>query len=146
MTKGRQINGNRRVRAGLILVTIGVLLVVLGLEPGMFGLDRSPVVGFVQISVFLLGLALVCFGGYISFSVQWIGRERTIAADIGLRLVSTGYIMAVTSGLADVFGFGTQPWPAIPLFGPLQVLGVTIAEGFIAVGFILMIAPRVKRS
>lgn len=146
MTKGKPINGNRRVRVGLILVTIGVFLVVLGLEPGMFGLDRSPVVGFVQISVFLLGLALVCFGGYISFSVQWIGRERTIAADIGLRLVSTGYIMAVTSGLADVFGFGTQPWPVIPLFGPLQVLGVTIAEGFIAVGFILMIAPRVKRS
>lgn len=145
MMKSKPINGSRRVRVGLVLVACGVFLVLLGLEPGMFGLDRSPVVGFVQISVFLLGLALVCFGGYISFSMRWIGRERTIAADIGLRLVSTGYVMAVTSGLADVFGFGTQPWPVIPLFGPLQVLGVTIAEGFIALGFLLMIIPGKER-
>lgn len=146
MAKNKSINGTRRVRTGLWMVGFGVFFVLLGLEPELFNLDRSPVVGFVQLTVFLIGLALICVGGYLSFSVQWVGKERSIAADIGIRLVSTGYVIAVTSGLADVFGFGTQPWPRVPLFGPLQVVGVTVGEAFIAIGFLLMIAPRVSRS
>ena len=142
MTEGKPNNGTRRVRTGLWMVGIGLFFVVLGLEPGVFGLDRSPVVGFVQITVFLVGLALICLGGFICFSVHWAGKERTIAADIGLRLVSTGYVIAVTSGLADIFGFGTQPWPQIPLLGPLQVRGVMVGEAFIIVGFLMMITPR----
>jgi hypothetical protein len=145
VTKDSSINGTRRVRAGLWMVGFGLFFVLLGLEPGLFGLDRSPVVGFVQITVFLLGLALICLGGFLSFSVHWAGKERTIAADIGLRLVSTGYVVTVTSGLADIFGFGTQPWPLIPLFGPLQARGVMVGEAFIIVGFLLMIAPRSRR-
>jgi hypothetical protein len=38
----------------------------------------------------------------------WFGHEKTILADIGLRLVSTGLVIAVISGMADA-GFGSQP-------------------------------------
>jgi hypothetical protein len=145
VTKVNSINGTRRVQTGLWMVGFGLFFVLLGLEPDLFGLDRSPVVGFVQITVFLVGLALICMGGVLGFSIHWAGKERTIAADIGLRLVSTGYVVAVTSGLADIFGFGTQPWPRIPLFGPLQARGVMVGEAFIVVGFLLMIAPRARR-
>ncbi len=84
-----------RVRIGLILTLIGLIVFLIGSRPGVFGLDRSPVIGFVQIAVFLVGLALICDGGYISLMALWKGRSPSIAADIGLRMVSTGYVVSV---------------------------------------------------
>ena len=109
------------------------------MDPGIFGLDRSPVTGFVQIAVFLIGLALMCIGGYFGLNALWNGEEKTISADIGLRLVATGYVVAVASGMADIFGFGNHPFPNIPYFGPWQAVGVMIGEATIALGFILLV-------
>ena len=134
-----------RIRVGLAIVILGLLIFMLGVSPGLFGLDRSPVVGFVQISVFLVGLAIICLGGYITLNTLWNGKEKTIAADIGFRLVSTGYVLSVASGMADIFGFGAQPLPQIPYFGPWQALGVIIGEVFITIGF-LMLVPYPKKS
>ena len=128
-----------RIRLGLIVVILGLLVFVIGANPALFGLDRSPVVGFVQIAVFLTGLAMICLGGYISLNALWNGVEKTIAADIGFRLVSTGYVIAVASGMADVFGFGRHRFPSVPYFGPVQALGVMVGELVIIVGFLLLI-------
>ncbi len=128
-----------RVRFGLIVVILGVLVFSLGADPSLFGLDRSPIVGFVQIAVFLVGLAMICLGGYVTLNTLWNGQEKTIAADIGYRLVSTGYVIAVACGMADVFGFGSQPFPYIPYFGPWQASGVMIGELIIIVGFLLLV-------
>ncbi|HZD55761.1 MAG TPA: hypothetical protein VE136_03505 [Anaerolineales bacterium] len=141
----RLTNGRFRVRTGLILVSIGFLTFLLGASPALFGLDRSPVVGFVQISVFLVGLAIICVGGYICLNGLWNGDPKTIPADIGLRLVSTGYVIAFVSGMADIFGFGSQSFPDLPYFGPWQARGVTLGEAVIAVGFLLLIPPRHRR-
>lgn len=132
-------NGRFRIRLGLILVVVGLVIFLIGAVPGLFNLDRSPVVGFVQIAIFLIGLAFICLGGYIIMNALWNDRPKTILADIGLRLVSTGYVIAVVSGMADVFGFGSQLSPEIPYYGPYQALGVLIGEGVIALGFISMI-------
>ena len=128
-----------RVRIGLSLTLTGFLVFLLGARPSIFGLDRSPVVGFVQIAVFLIGLAIICIGGYISLMALWKDQTPSIAADIGLRLVSTGYVAAVFTGMADVFGFGSNPLPEVPNFGEWQAVGVVISEGVIAVGFLLLI-------
>jgi hypothetical protein len=135
-------NGRRRSIAGIIIAIVGFAIFILGTSPELFGLDRSPVIGFVQITVFLIGLAIICIGGYLSLTAMWNGEPRTIAADIGLRLVATGYVIAVVSGMADVFGFGSQPWPQIPTFGRWQSRGVLIGEAIIAIGFLLLIPPR----
>lgn len=133
---------NRWSIAGMIITVVGFITFLIGTSPELFGLDRSPVIGFVQITVFLIGLAIICIGGYISLLSMWNGRPRTISADIGLRLIATGYVMAVASGMADVFGFGSQPWPLIPSFGRWQSRGVLIGEAIIAIGFLLMLPPR----
>lgn len=130
-----------RVRFGLGFLLLGLLLFVLGVKPGWFGMDRSPVVGFIQIAVFLIGLAFICMGGYMALNALWNGSEKTIAADIGFRLISTGYVISVTSGMADVFGFGNQPFPLIPYFGPWQATGVMLGEIIIMIGFILFLPP-----
>lgn len=128
-----------RIRVGLLTTFVGLFVFTVGAKPGWFGWDRSPVVGFVQISVFLIGLAIICLGGYISLSALWRGATRTIAADIGLRLVSTGYVISAFAGMADVFGMGSQPPPQVPYFGPWQATGVLIGQIVIAVGFLLLI-------
>jgi hypothetical protein len=135
-------NGKRTLWIGVILTLLGFFVYVLGAAPEFFGLDRSPVVGFVQITVFLAGLGLICIGGYICLTTLWRGHQRSISADIGLRLVMTGYVISVASGMADVFGLGNQPWPQIPSFGFWQSTGVLIGQGIIVIGFIMMIPPK----
>jgi hypothetical protein len=135
-----------RIRSGLSLVLLGLLVFLIGARPALFGLDRSPVVGFVQISVFLVGLAIMCIGGYITMMAFWRNGNRTIPADIGSRLVATGYVVAVFSGMADVFGFGTQVRPRVPFFGPWQATGVQIGEVLIAIGFLLLIPYQMQKK
>src|SRR5512139_4129100 len=99
----RKTNGRKRIRIGLVATIIGFLIYLLGAEPGVFLLDRSPVVGFVQIATFLVGLGIICLGGYISLAALWNGGPKSIGSDIGLRLVCTGYVIAVACGMADIF-------------------------------------------
>lgn len=127
------------VRVGLNLTLIGFLVFTLGAKPEWFGMDRSPVVGFVQIVIFVVGLGVLSLGGYIGLIALWGNEERSIAADIGLRLVATGYVLAVFTGMADLFGMGTQPLPNVPFFGPLQALGMELGEAVIAIGFLITI-------
>jgi len=137
-----------RLRFGLGVVIVGLLLFTLGADPGLFNLDRSPVVGFVQIAVLLVGLAMICIGGFTSLNTLWNGLEKSIIADIGYRLVATGYVVAAASGMADVFGFGSQPFPATPYFGHWQAFGVIAGQILILLGFILMIPapPKTTRN
>ncbi len=127
-----------RINIGIGLTIAGFLVFVLGADPGIVNLDRSPVVGFVQTATFSAGLAILCLGGFIGLkSCQRAGHSQSLAQDIGLRLVATGYLIALVSGMADVFGFGTQAYPALPFFGPWQAAGVIVGEIIIAVGFLL---------
>ena len=132
-------NLTRQIRFGLFVTLLGLFIFLVGARPALFGWDRSIVVGFIQIAVFLLGLALISFGGLISLMAFWRNSTRTIAADIGMRLVSMGYVIAVFSGMADVFGMGSQTHPQVPFFGNLQSFGVQFGEAVIAIGFLLLI-------
>ena len=135
----RKTNGKFRIRFGLGATILGFIIYLLGAEPGLFFLDRSPVVGFVQIATFLVGLGIICLGGYISLASLWNGGPKSIASDIGLRLVSTGYVITVACGMADIFGFGSNNYPMIPVFGIYQQIGVISGEVIIAVGLLLLI-------
>jgi hypothetical protein len=121
---------------------------LLGTSPQLFGLDRSPVVGFVQIGVFILGLGLMTAGGYTVLEALWRDRPKLIITDIGARLVGTGYVIALASGMADVFGLGTRPLPSVPFFGYWQGRGVLIGEIVIVIGFVMMapIWARINKS
>ncbi len=135
-----------RIRIGLITTILGFLIFLLGARPSIFGLDRSPVIGFVQIGMFLIGLAIMCGGGYISMMALWKKETPSILADIGLRLVATGFVVAVFAGMADVFGFGSHPLPDIPYFGGWQTRGVEIGEAIIAIGFLFMVPFKTKQK
>ena len=133
-----------RVRFSLICVAIGLLIFVIGAKPNWFGWNRVEVVGFVQIAVFLVGLGLICIGGFIGISALWGKEQRSILADFGSRLIGTGYVIAVFAGMADVFGMGAQTLPDAPYFGPLQASGVFIGQVVTAIGFLMFIPYRLN--
>ncbi len=88
-----KLNGRFRTRFGLTVTILGFIIFLVGAEPSLFGLDRSPVIGFVQIAVFLVGLGFICLGGYISLAALWNSTPKTIVADVGQRMIATGYMI-----------------------------------------------------
>jgi hypothetical protein len=138
----------RRIRIGLALTLGGFLIFLVGARPDGFGLDRSPVIGFVQVAVFIVGLAFICVGGYVSLMALWKDQHISIAADIGQRLVATGYVIAVFAGMADIFGLGSHIFPSLPYFGIWQQRGVEFGQALMAFGFLMMIpfGPTQRRE
>ena len=136
----------KRLYFHLILTFIGFLVFILGIRPDLFQLDRSPVIGFIQISVSVVGLGILCLGGYLTMRLLWQGNHLSIAAEIGERFISTGLVIAIFSAVADFFGFGSHPYPqSLPYLGKWQALGIEIGEYIIALGFTLMIPfPKIR--
>lgn len=107
----------------MTLVFIGLFVFIIGVFPDFVGLDRSPVVGFVQIGVWLAGLAVLLVGAMLAVRVVRNGRPNSLRADIGLRLIATGYVFAAAASTADFIGIGSHTLPEI-YFGPVQVFGL----------------------
>ena len=130
----------RRIQIGLAVAVGGFFIFMVGAKPELFLLDRSPVIGFIQIAVMLFGLGVICLGGYQCLFGLWRGSRLSIAAELGVRLMSTGYVIVVFSGLADIIGLGSHPTPTfVPYFGEWQARGMQIGEGFIAIGMFMML-------
>ncbi|MEX2143585.1 MAG: hypothetical protein WD740_03245 [Anaerolineales bacterium] len=127
-----------RKRTGIGVALIGLLVFLLGAQPELFGLARNPIVGFIQIAVFLSGLGLIALGGYLAMESMWRDRPKPVVTELGARLVGTGYVIALASGMADVFGLGTRPLPSVPFFGYWQGFGVLIGQVVMIIGFVMM--------
>lgn len=113
----------RWARRWMTLVLVGLFIFAIGVEPDIIGMDRSPVVGFVQVGVWLTGLTLMLLAAYALVRVVRNGRPNSLRADIGVRLVATGYVISAAASLADYIGVGAQRLPNVA-FGPLQVTGL----------------------
>jgi hypothetical protein len=135
----------QRARRRMTVVLLGLFIFLIGIRPSLIGMDRSPVVGFVQIGVWLTGLAILLLGAYSTVRVVRNGIETSLRADIGIRLIATGYVIAAVASLADFIGVGAQRMPLIA-FGPVQVIGLVIGVLVSLLGVILYWPPRKERE
>ncbi len=126
----------RRARRWMTIVLLGLFIFVIGVQPDILGLNRSLTVGFVQIGVWLTGLAILLLAAYATVRVVRNGKENSLRADIGTRLLATGYVVAAVASLADFIGVGAQQMPFIT-FGPVQVIGLVIGVILSLLGVIL---------
>jgi hypothetical protein len=132
----------RRLILFLALDFIGLALFLLGLQPWLFGLDRSPVIGYLQVVVFLFGLACVVVATYAAERIMRSPDQPvTIREDVGARLAATGYVLVAVASTADLIGLGSHPLPGSPYLGRLQSIGLIVGMAMIIVGFI-MYYPR----
>jgi len=129
----------------LVLDFIGLGLFLLGMQPWIFGLDRSPVIGYLQVVVFLFGLGFVVLS---SFAMEKLFRPSnqpvTIREDVGARLCATGYVLVAVSSTADLIGLGSHPLPGSPHLGTLQSIGLIFGTAMIVVG-LAMYHPRTPK-
>ena len=139
----RRRNWTRRL---LVVDLVGVALFLLGIHPATFGIDRSPVIGYVQVTVFLFGLGVITLVTYV---ISWLQRPAsppvTLVQDIGARLMATGYVLSALSSTADLIGLGSEPLPRPPHFGTLQTVGLLVGALVTLVGLI-MNYPRPPRQ
>lgn len=126
-----------------VIVLLGLFMFLLGIHPALFGLDRSPVVGFVQMGVWLTGLAVVLLGAYAAARIVRNSRKHSLRSEIGIRLVASGYVIALAASLADFLGIGSHPLPTV-YFGPIQVAGLVTGVVMSLTGLILYL-PRGRR-
>jgi uncharacterized membrane protein len=126
----------RRARRWMTIVLLGLFIFVIGVQPDILGLNRSLTVGFVQIGVWLTGLAILLLAAYATVRVVRNGKENSLRADIGTRLLATGYVVAAVASLADFIGVGAQQMPFIT-FGPVQVIGLVVGVVLSLLGIIL---------
>jgi hypothetical protein len=125
-------------------VLVGLFLFVLGINPNLINMDRSPVVGFVQVGVWLFGLALMYFGAYATLRIYRNKHPLSLRAEIGERLIATGYVVAAAASLADFIGIGSHDIPEL-IFGPIQIAGLVVGVVTALVGVVLY-WPRFKRE
>lgn len=136
----RSINNTFNRHFGLTATGIGLVLFLLGSVPQFFGLDNSEAVGFVQVGVFTVGLLLLCLGGTFALNSLWPKHWRSLAADIGLRVAWSGWVLAGVAAMADILGLGTSPLSTThTYFGFWQARGVVLGEIVIIIGLLLMI-------
>jgi hypothetical protein len=131
----------RWARRWMTLVFMGFVVFIIGIEPDLIGMDRSPVVGFVQVYTWLTGLAILLLGAYLTVRVVRNGRPLSLRAEIGVRLIATGYVIAVAASFADFLGIGSHTLRGGLYFGEVQVLGLVIGLLTSTVG-VLLYWPR----
>ena len=126
----------RRARRWMTLVLIGLIIFAIGIQPDLIGMNRSPIVGFVQVGVWLVGLGLLLISAAASVRVIRNGRPNSLRADIGTRLIATGYVVAAVASLADFISIGAHRMPA-PYFGVVQVIGLGAGAVLALLGLVL---------
>ncbi|MGQ9848607.1 MAG: hypothetical protein ACUVSU_01005 [Aggregatilineaceae bacterium] len=107
---------------------LGIVITLIGLFPGIVGLEAAAGVGVLQVLVILLGFSIL-FSSAFFFARKafYDGQPATLAQEIGIRLTLTGLLIAGAAGLADVLGFGSHPSTpdSRPFLGRLQAIVFT---------------------
>jgi len=126
----------RLARLWMTVMLIGLLIFMVGIQPDLIGMNRSVTVGFVQIGAWLTGLAILLLAAYSTVRVVRNGKTNSLRADIGVRLIATGYVVAAVGSLADFIGVGAHRMPVI-YFGHIQMIGLVTGVLLSMLGVIL---------
>ncbi|MEE9513114.1 MAG: hypothetical protein V3V46_03465 [Anaerolineales bacterium] len=126
----------RLARLWMTVMLIGLLIFMVGIQPDLIGMNRSVTVGFVQIGAWMTGLAILLLAAYSTVRVVRNGKTNSLRADIGIRLIATGYVVAAVGSLADFIGVGAHRMPVI-YFGPIQMIGLVTGVLLSMLGVIL---------
>ncbi|MFW5748518.1 MAG: hypothetical protein ACOCYT_02765 [Chloroflexota bacterium] len=99
----------RLAQVGIAIGALGAVLMLMGLFPGVTGLDPTPGIGITQIFAILIGFSWFIFGAliYVKYTF-YIHSKANLVQQIGTRLSMTGLVLAAMAGLADALGYGSH--------------------------------------
>ena len=130
---------SRLAKLGVAFVVFGFTTFLIGIIPAIVNLDITPGIGIFQLATILFGIGVMTVGGYMyAYATRHRAMPRRLREDIGLRLMSTGYVICAISGLSDVLGIGTHNLPeSMPYLGLWQSVGLVFGLLVIAFGVLL---------
>lgn len=140
---------NRFGQVGIALGALGIIVAIMGLFPGVTGVEPTPGIGVVQVFMLLAGYALLIFGAYIYVKVTfYFGVTPTLFQQVGIRLSLTGLLFAALSGLSDILGFGSHVRTETTdiFFGQLQAFGLLTSFMVSAIGILIYAVTGTPRS
>lgn len=114
-------------QVGIALGALGVMIALMGLFPGMTGIEQTPGIGVVQVIMLLVGDAMLIIGALIYVKITfYFGIRSNLVQQIGVRLSLTGLLFASIAGLSDILGFGShiRSDTGDIFFGWLQGVGI----------------------
>ena len=117
----------RVAQFGIALGALGLLILVMGVFPGVTGRAPTPNVGLVQLMALLTGWSLIAFGALIYAKFTYFPHKMSnLTQQIGSRLALTGIVFSVICGLADVLGFGSHAGVLAGdvVIGQFQIAGI----------------------
>jgi hypothetical protein len=118
----------------IVVSTLGVVMCLIGLYPGITGVEPQQGIGVLQILIILFGMLLIISGAMLFVKIGFYANVRsTLMQRIAVRLSLTGLLFSAASGLADVLGYGSNPPDSVEL---VPVLGIYQAWGMV-IGFIV---------
>lgn len=94
---------------GIMLGALGIVIALMGLFPGVTGIEETAGIGIVQVFMLLAGYGMLVIGAiiYIKYTF-YLSIASTLGQQIGVRLCLTGLLFAALVGLADILGFGSH--------------------------------------
>ncbi len=125
---------------GIAIGTLGAILLLMGLFPGVTGLDPTPGIGVIQLVVVLSGFTLFIMGALIYVKYTFYAYdEANLTQLIGTRLAMTGVLLAGLFSLADAFGFGSHgvEFSIENFLGPLQIIGIVTSYAIACIGVLV---------
>jgi hypothetical protein len=139
-------------QVGIALGALGIMIALMGLFPGVTGVDETIGIGVVQVFMLLIGYAMLVFGGliYAKFTF-YLGSKSDLSQQIGIRLSLTGLVFAALAGLADILGFGSHVRSETGdiFFGGLQGFGTILSLTVSCFGVLLYAIsghPKISES
>lgn len=139
-------------QVGIAFASLGIMIALMGLFPGMTGVEQTPGIGVVQVFMLLAGYALLVCGGliYVKFTF-YLGVKSTLVQQIGIRLMLTGLLFAALAGLADILGFGShlRTETSDIFFGGLQGVGIIASLTVSSMGVLIYTVagnPRISEE
>lgn len=137
----QQYINQQLVQIGILIGTLGTILCLTGLYPGITGLEPKSGVGVLQIMMILLGMTLIIVGAMIFVKIGFYPSVGTnLPQRIAIRLSLTGLLFAAAAGLSDLLGYGSNPPDgpeSVPVLGIYQVVGMVMGFGIASLGVIL---------
>jgi hypothetical protein len=129
----------------MTFVLVGFFIFAIGVDPDLIGMNRSPIVGFVQMGVWMTGLTILLISATATVRVVRNGRPHSLRADVGLRLIATGYVVAATASYADFLSIGSHQMPHV-YFGEVQVAGLALGVLTSLAGLVFYWPRQPRRS
>ena len=142
-TSAQKLFWQQMVQIGMLLITLGGVLCLMGLYPGITGVEPRSGIGILQIMLLLAGMLLIIIGELIFVKVAFYPDiPSTLAQRIAIRLSLTGLLFAAAVGLSDVLGYGSNPPDGaenIPVLGIYQAGGIVFGFVMASLGVLLFV-------